>query len=57
MARTGLIEDASTVAGIPDTLRQGKDVSKGQKNAAVRLMPFNSYFGVRQMMNYIVNPH
>jgi len=52
----GLGQDAAAVLGIPRTIYAGKDVNQAQKNAAVRLMPFNSYYGVRQMMNYVVNP-
>ncbi|HXI76106.1 MAG TPA: hypothetical protein VNH21_03165 [Steroidobacteraceae bacterium] len=52
----GLGEDIFNVAKIPRTLYDGKDVSQAQKNAAVRLVPFNSYFGWRQMLNYVVNP-
>ena len=52
----GLIDDASNVAGLPKKLIDGEEVTQGQKNAAERLLPFNSYLGVRQMMRYVVNP-
>lgn len=52
----GTLQDIGAVAGISKTLAEGKDVTQGQKNAATRLVPFNSYFGVRQMLNYVVNP-
>lgn len=52
----GLVQNAGNVLGIPQTLAKGDEVSKAQKNSAVQLMPFNSYFGVRQIMNYLVNP-
>lgn len=51
----GLVEDVATVAGIPLTLAEGEDIREGQKNAAERLLPFNSYLGLRQMMRYVVN--
>jgi hypothetical protein len=52
----GLIDDTTTVAGIPRTLAAGDDVNKGQKAAAERLIPFNSYFGMRQLLRYVINP-
>lgn len=52
----GLIDDASNVAGLPQKLINGEDVTQGQKNAAERLLPFNSYLGIRQMLRYVVNP-
>lgn len=52
----GLVQNAGNVLGIPQTIAKGEEVSKAQKNSAVQLMPFNSYFGVRQIMNYLVNP-
>lgn len=52
----GLIEDAATVAHIPTRMLAGEDITEGQRNAAERLVPFNSYVGVRQMFRYIVNP-
>lgn len=52
----GLVQNAGNVLGIPQTLAKGEEVSKAQKNSAVQLMPFNSYFGVRQLLNYVVNP-
>lgn len=52
----GLVQDAGSVLGIPSTMAKGEDVKHGQISAAVRLMPFNSYYGVRSMMNYLVHP-
>lgn len=52
----GLIDDASSVAGLPQKIMSGEEITKGQKNAAERLLPFSSYFGVRQMLRYVVNP-
>lgn len=52
----GLIDDASSVAGIPHQMWKGEDITQGQKNAAERLIPFNSYAGVRQILRYVVNP-
>jgi hypothetical protein len=51
----GLAQDAITAAAIPKRLASGEDVTQGQKNAAERLLPFNSYAGLRQMLRYIVN--
>lgn len=51
----GTIDDFSTVVGIPRRMIEGEDVTQAQKNAAERLMPFNSYFGMRQMLRYVVN--
>lgn len=52
----GMIEDAATLTGIPLTLAAGEEVRQGQKNAAERLLPFQSYIGLRQMLKYVVNP-
>jgi len=52
----GMIGDALSVAGIPKGYMENGEVTKGQKNAATRLLPFNSYFGIRQLLNYTVNP-
>lgn len=53
----GLGDDVMTALGVPSAMMtEGKEVTQAQKNAAERLMPFNSYFGIRQMMRYVVNP-
>lgn len=52
----GLVDDAGNVLGIPNKLRQGEEVTRGQKNAAERLLPFNSYVGMRQLLRYVINP-
>lgn len=52
----GLVDDAGNVLGIPRKLMQGEEVTRGQKNAAERLLPFNSYFGLRQILRYAINP-
>lgn len=52
----GTIQDIGSVVGIPRKIAAGEDVTQAQKNSAERLLPFNSYFGVRQFMKYIVNP-
>jgi hypothetical protein len=51
-----LIEDMGRVAGIPITLARGEEIQKGQKAARERLIPFNSYLGVRQMFRYMIDP-
>lgn len=52
----GSAQDLITVAGIPGALLSGKEITRGQKNAAERSLPFNSYLGVRQLMRYLINP-
>lgn len=52
----GLIDDASQTMGLPKKIIEGEEITQGQKNALERLMPFNSYLGVRQMLRYVVNP-
>ncbi|WP_398469660.1 hypothetical protein [Tardiphaga sp.] len=52
----GLVDDATQVLGVPKKIIDGEEVTQGQKNAAERLLPFNSYAGIRQMLRYIVNP-
>jgi hypothetical protein len=51
----GMLGDVATVGAIPKTMIDGKDVTQGQRNAAERLLPYNSYPGMRQMLRYIVN--
>jgi hypothetical protein len=52
----GLVDDAGNVLGIPKKLVQGEEITRGQKNAAERLLPFNSYVGMRQLLRYAINP-
>lgn len=52
----GTIQDVGSVASIGKNLASGEDITAGQKSAATRLVPFNSYAGVRQLLNYIINP-
>jgi hypothetical protein len=52
----GLATDVLDVAGVPGQVLKGEDVSRGQKNAAERLLPFNSYVGMRQLLRYVINP-
>ena len=53
----GMGEDLMSAGSIPMKLAQGEDVTKGQYNAAERLLPFNSYAGIRQMMRYLSTHH
>ncbi|PDT71741.1 hypothetical protein CO683_00855 [Bradyrhizobium ottawaense] len=52
----GLIDDATQVMGLPKRLIDGQEVTQAQKNAVERLLPFNSYAGVRQLLRYVINP-
>lgn len=52
----GLIDDATQILGLPKKVIDGEEVTQGQRNAAERLLPFNSYFGLRQILRYLVNP-
>jgi hypothetical protein len=52
----GLIDDATQVMGLPKKMIDGEEVAQGQKNAAERLLPFNSYVGMRQFLRYVANP-
>lgn len=51
-----LVQDILTTAQIPKAAITGQDISKAQGNAAIRLLPYNSYYGVRQMLNYVIHP-
>lgn len=51
----GFIDDLSSVAGIPNRMIKGDDVTQAQKNAAERMVPFNSYLGMRQILRYVIN--
>lgn len=52
----GLIDDSTQIMGLPKKMIDGEEITKGQMNAAERLLPFNSYVGMRQMLRYVVNP-
>lgn len=52
----GTLQDVGSVAAMVKNTVTGEDITQAQKNAAERLIPFNSYFGIRQMMKYFVNP-
>lgn len=52
----GTLHDIGTTAGAIKTVTAGEDITAGQKNAIERLVPFNSYLGVRQMIRYLINP-
>jgi hypothetical protein len=52
----GMLGDVLTVGKIPAGMAKGEGPTKGEKNALSRLMPFNSYAGIRQMINYVLNP-
>jgi hypothetical protein len=52
----GMLGDILTVGKIPAGMAKGEGPTKGEKNALSRLMPFNSYAGIRQMINYVLNP-
>lgn len=52
----GFGDDIMTASGIPGRVLRGEEVTRGQKNAAERLLPFNSYVGMRQMLRYVANP-
>lgn len=53
----GLVEDSLLGgAGVGVMAATGEDISQARKNALERLIPFNSYLGMRQMLRYVVNP-
>lgn len=52
----GFGDDLMTAGGIPKRMLSGEDITQGQKNAAERLLPFNSYLGMRQLLRHVVNP-
>jgi hypothetical protein len=52
----GLGDDLLNTAGLPQKMANGEEVTQADKSAMERLMPFNSYLGIRQMMRYVVNP-
>lgn len=53
----GLAEDLATgVAGVGVAGATGQDITQGRKNALERVLPYNSYLGMRQMLRYVVNP-
>lgn len=52
----GTLQDLGSMVGVAKTVAGGEEITKGQKSAMERLVPFNSYAGVRQMLRYVVNP-
>jgi len=52
----GTIGDVGTVGFLGSKFAKGDDITQADKNAAERLLPFNSYIGMRQMLRYVVNP-
>lgn len=52
----GLGQDVLTIGGLPRKLSAGEDLTQGDKNAMERMLPYNSYPGIRQMLRYVVNP-
>ncbi len=52
----GLIDDTLSTVGLGVNLAKGEEPTKGQKGAAERLFPFNSYLGLRQLIRYGINP-
>jgi hypothetical protein len=52
----GSAVDLGTVLSMGANIKEGKPIRKGQVNAAERLMPFNSYLGIREAMKYLFNP-
>lgn len=52
----GTLQDVGAVLGMAKTVAEGGEITKGQQNAGERLLPFNSYAGVRQFLKYFVNP-
>ncbi len=51
----GLLDDSARVMGLPKKMIDGQEITQGDKSAAERLLPMNSYFGVRQMLRYTIN--
>ena len=51
----GLISDASKAAGAPIGAATGDRITDGQAEAAKRLVPFQSYVGMRQALDLIHN--
>jgi hypothetical protein len=51
----GMAGDVMAATPAIKNLVQGDEVTKGQKGAAERLLPFNSYMGLRQILRYVVN--
>ncbi len=52
----GLLSDLQSVGTIPATVMAGNEITRGQKGAAERLLPFSSYIGMRQLLRYVINP-
>jgi hypothetical protein len=51
----GLIGDVSLASGIPIDLATGKEVTTGKKHAAQRIVPYQSYLGMRELFQLLEN--
>lgn len=51
----GLVEDVFSIPGTVGAATRG-EVTQSQRNAMERLVPFQSYAGMRQMLRYVINP-
>lgn len=52
----GFAEDLATVLSIPESVAKGDGVTDSQKNAAKSMVPFGSYTGPKQFLNYVMMP-
>jgi hypothetical protein len=52
----GLLEDLQALVQAPKTYAETGELKQAQKNSLERLLPYNSYAGVRQMLRYLINP-
>ncbi|MGA0595599.1 hypothetical protein [Enterovirga sp. CN4-39] len=52
----GFAEDVATVLSIPEALARDGEVKDVQRNAVKNLVPFGSYTGVKQFLNFAVLP-
>ncbi|GJD92938.1 hypothetical protein [Methylobacterium iners] len=52
----GMIEDAATVMTIPESWARDGKVTDAQKTAGKNLIPFGTYPGMKQLLNYAILP-
>jgi hypothetical protein len=52
----GRIQDVGILGNAARKLAVGEDITASDKNALERSVPLNSYFGLRSMIRYVVNP-
>lgn len=52
----GTLGNIFTASAVPGKVLRGEPLTKSEKYAAEQLVPFSSYYGMRQLLRFFVNP-